>query len=70
MKMICPMCKGMGVTMDIPQKLMIPKANMKDLMKNAKQIVCSVCKGTGEVESGFMAKELGKTVNLNEEGEK
>ena len=66
MKMLCPICGGTGVAILLPRGLAVPKQSMEEIMKTAKKELCKKCNGTGEVESGFLAVDLGlksKTIN-------
>ena len=68
MLQICPKCAGSGVDIIFPSGLSVPKTIApEEIMKMAKKTICPFCKGTGEVETGWLARQLGlKRQAINE----
>ena len=69
MKMICMQCQGLGVVIKMPSGVTILKQNVEEVARTAEKVVCPMCNGTGEIESGFMARKLGLTTRSINEGE-
>jgi len=70
MKMICFSCRGLGVLIK-PSTSQIKKPPTASDLDRVEKVLCNVCKGTGEVESGYMARHLGLAKeNLNEDTSK
>jgi len=58
MKMVCPLCQGSGVMIILPTNIAIPKMDPIALAKSGEKKVCHLCKGAGEIETGFLYREM------------
>jgi len=59
MRMLCPICAGSGVVVTLPKSGLIANVSQEEMLKHADKRLCPSCQGSGEVESGFLARQLG-----------